>query len=192
MKGKKRLLFLWFVPVVIIMFFGLPWLLINLGIQAMPDPLKPKVARGEFPIRLEYEIDGQIVVIDDILLCEYDGFGANEGNGKYRKWKKSLSDGREHITLLEHENAIPIREWKSDEIAIYQEIFFNPGAAGYYMGDTEQIKTNSVAFPDASYFEKYEDGSTMSGTIAAEELYDTFAIKLLDWACAQPIKNEFS
>jgi hypothetical protein len=157
----------------------------------MPKPPAPQVTYGEFPFRLEYEIDGKGIVVEDTVICEYDGIGWNEGVGKHRKWKSSLSDGKEYIVLVEGKNAVPVREWKSDEIAVYQEIFFNPGVAGYYMGDTEQAKIYSTTFPDASYFEKYEDGSSMSGIISAKELLDRFKIKLLSWDHSQPIENSF-
>ena len=69
----------------------LPWMLLYLGIAFSPDPPRPEITRGEFPFRLEYEIDGKRVVIEDTLICEFDGFGMNEGAGKYRKWKGRLN-----------------------------------------------------------------------------------------------------
>ncbi len=49
---------------------------------------------GEFPFCLEYEIKGKRSVIQDTLICEYDGIGINEGQGKYREWKEHLASGK--------------------------------------------------------------------------------------------------
>ncbi|MEK4455904.1 hypothetical protein [Paenibacillus sp. FSL R10-2748] len=90
MKVKKTLLIL-SIPLLlafaIIAFIALPWLLIFIGIQLEPNPSHPEIAYGKFPFRLEYEINGQRKVIQDTLICEYDGIGSNEARGKYRKWK---------------------------------------------------------------------------------------------------------
>lgn len=170
------------------MFFGLPWLLINLGIRAMPDPPKPKITYGEFPFCLEYEIDGQIVVVEDTLVCEYGGISADEGRGKFRNWKSHLSSGKDKLVLLKVEN--PAENWMGTPRS--QIIYYDPGAARYYMGDMGEDVSYTHSFPNASVYEEYEDGSTKSGTINAKELYDLFKIRLLDWKYTPPIENEFS
>ena len=68
----------------IIAFFTLPWLLIGLGGLLEDDPPAPQITYAEFPVRLEYEVNGQKKVATDTLICEYDGVGWNEGNGKQR------------------------------------------------------------------------------------------------------------
>ncbi|WP_336297944.1 hypothetical protein [Aneurinibacillus uraniidurans] len=69
--------------VVIVAYLTLPWLFILVHIQLQPNPPRPEIIYGEFPFRLEYEINGQRKVIENILICEFDGFGANEGIGKF-------------------------------------------------------------------------------------------------------------
>lgn len=79
----------------------MPWISIYLGIQSEPNSPSPTTKYGEFPFRLEYEIDGKRMVIQDTLICEYDGVGADEGRGKYRKWKQAkISSGEDRLTLL--------------------------------------------------------------------------------------------
>lgn len=70
-----------------------PWATMFFGISSFPNPTKPEITHGEFPFHLVYEINGETKVIEDTLICEYDGIGMNEGNGKYRKWKESLASG---------------------------------------------------------------------------------------------------
>jgi hypothetical protein len=169
-----------FVPllliVAIIIYLALPWFLINIGIQLQPNPPRPEITYGEFPFRLEYEINGERKIVKDTIICEFDGFGSDEGRGKYRKWKEKLASGNERITLLKVNDT--------------KEIFFSPGTPEYYMDDLESRKSGS-SFPDAIFIEK--DGRiTTSGLITADELLKEYNIKLISWDAKQPIKNNFS
>ena len=160
---------------VIIAYLSLPWLAIMIGMQLEPNPPKPNIRYGEFPVTLAYEINGQRKEIKDTLICEYDGIGADEGRGKFRKWKERLASGNDIIILLKvNENKL---------------IEFYPGSAEYYMGDGD-IEKNDSLFPNAVHEEK--EGSVISsGIIFEEELLQEYNIKLISWQPSQPIKNDF-
>ncbi len=113
----------------------------------------------------------------------------DEGQGKHRKWKGYLSSGKERLLLLEVDNPIAIR---GDKKVVKQEIYYSIGSARYHMGDIKEYEGYKQSFPNASYYEKYEDGSTSSGKIQADELLKKYNIKLISWDIAPPIKNEFS
>ena len=170
------------------MFYNLPWLLIRFGIQSMPVPKNPEITHGEFPFQLEYEINGQIILVEDILVCEYLGVGTDEGRGKYRMWDKHLVSGSDQIVLLEVSN--PVGKKSTSQI-LSQIIYYDPGPANYYMGDKDKGTIYKHMFPDAYFYEQYEDGSTVQGRIYADDLYSKFNIKMLDWNYAQPIENIF-
>ena len=161
--------------IAIVAYLAWPWLLLFIGIQLGTTPPRPEITYGEFPFRLEYEINGERQVIQDTLICEFDGFGADEGRGKYRKWKDRLASGNERITLLKVDNN--------------KEIEFVPGSAEYYMGDSDNGRGDS-SFPNAVYFEKDSNG-TKSGGVEAKELLDKYHIKLISWNPSPPIKNNF-
>lgn len=156
----------------------LPWLMIFIGSFFLPSPPRPEVTYGEFPFRLEYEINGKRKVIQDTLICEYDGIGIDEGRGKYREWKERLASGNHNILLL--------------KVSDTKEIYYDPGPAQYYMGDMNEGVTYTQSFPDASYSEKYADGSASEGIIFADELLTKYNIKLISWDYTPPIKNKFS
>ncbi|MCQ4936301.1 hypothetical protein [Anaerotignum propionicum] len=166
-----------------------PWLMIGVGINLLPNPQKPVITYGEFPFRLVYEINGETKVVEDILICEYDGIGMDEGQGKYRKWKGYLASGEERLLLLEVDNPAALR---SNRKVVKQEIYYSTGSARYYMGDMKDYETYKQSFPDALYFEKYDDGGTSNGVIRADELYEKYRIKLKSWDYSQPIENEFT
>ncbi|PPA80809.1 hypothetical protein C4A76_25240 [Brevibacillus laterosporus] len=165
--------------VAIIAYFTVwPWVMIFFGSSLLPNPPRPEITYGEFPFRLEYEIKGKRIVIQDTLICEYDGIGINEGQGKYREWKEHLASGKQQILLLKIDDS--------------KEIYYDPGPAQYYMGDMHEGVTYIHGFPDARYFKKYADGNTRDGIIPADELLTKYNIKLKSWDYTQPIKNNFS
>lgn len=163
--------------IVIVAYIALPWLFIFVGIWLEPNPPRPEIRYGEFPFRLEYEINGQRIVIEDTLICEYDGIGADEGRGKYRKWKQKLTSGNERITLL--------------KVGDKKETYYHPGSAKYYMGDFDSPIEYQHRFPDANIFEK-EGGITSNRLIRADQLLEQYNIKLISWDYTEPINNSFS
>lgn len=59
----------------VIIFVSWPWLLLIIGINSQPNPPQPTIKHGQFPFRLEYELNGQRKIIEDTLICEFDGSG---------------------------------------------------------------------------------------------------------------------
>lgn len=162
--------------IAIVIYIAWPWLAILIGIQLESNPPRPEIIYGEFPFILEYEINGQRMVVEDTLICEYDGIGADEGRGKYRKWNQRLASGHERVTLL-----------KVDET---KEIYYSPGSANYYMDDLENGREYQHGYPDALIIEK--DGRfTSNRLIRADQLLKEYNIKLIRWDASQPITNNF-
>ncbi|RUT29180.1 hypothetical protein EJP77_15835 [Paenibacillus zeisoli] len=159
-----------------IVYVAWPWLSLLTGIHSLPNPTRPSIIYGEFPFRLEYELNGTRMVIEDKLICEFDGFGADEGRGKYRKWNQRLASGSKSIILL--------------KLCETKEIEFVPGSAEYYMGDSGSSKNDS-SFPNAIIISRDGRFTTESG-IRAEQLLKQYNIKLLNWNGSQPITNNFS
>ncbi|MFC5529788.1 hypothetical protein [Cohnella yongneupensis] len=161
----------------IVLFISLPWLYIFIGGLLEANPPRPEIKYGEFPFRLEYEINGQRKVIEDKVICEFDGFGWNEGQGKYRKWKQRFASGNDKITLL--------------KVGDIKEIYFPVGNARYYMGDLkEEYEEYNNDIMSAILIEKIGNG-TQSGVIRADQLLFEYHIKLISWDYTQPIENKF-
>ncbi|MFW6022693.1 MAG: hypothetical protein ACOCQW_04170 [Halanaerobiaceae bacterium] len=180
MQTKKMFLLIMIIPVSIILliiaYLSLPWILIELGLRLEPGPPRPKITYGEFPFRLVYEINSERKVIEDTLICKYDGMGINLGKGKHRKWKKGLESGKEKIILL--------------KVNDNKEIYYNPGSASYYMGDYDNPGKHRHNFPNAWYIE--QDGDiTRRGKVDEQELLNKYNIKLISWDYTEPIKNQF-
>lgn len=168
--------------VVVFMVLNMPWIVLTVGGQLSPNPPAPEITYGEFPFRLEYEINGEQIEVKDTLICEFDGFGFDTGRGKFRKWKSKLKSGNTRITLL-----------KSEGI----EILYSPGLpssriAGVYMGDVEYYPgSNKSTFPDAWYTSDFEDKTVNEYIISADEMWEKYKIRLISWEPAEPIQNTF-
>ena len=174
------------VPIIVIAILTIilimPWLILMIGGFFLPNPNYPEITYGEFPICLEYEINGQYTKVEDVLICEFDGFGFNEGNGKFRKWKARLKSGNNRITLL-----------KNADIEIcYFPVKDDSRLSGVFMGDTEYYSGDiDNTFPDAWYTGDFESRMVNEYIIPADELWDKYKIKLLSWDTAPPIQNNF-
>jgi hypothetical protein len=164
------------VTIVFLAYYAFPWILIFIGIHLEPNPPRPQITYGEFPFRLEYEINGERKVIQDSLICEFDGFGADEGRGKYREWKQRLASGNERVTLLKVNDNL--------------EIYYSPGSAKYYMDDMESGGEYKHGYPDALVSEK-RGKITSNRLILADQLLKEYGIKLISWDASQPLKNNF-
>ncbi len=167
------------------------------GCEERFDPA-PQIKEGEFPFVVEYEMNGERYLIEDALVCTFDGYGINNfaifGYPTPRSWSMKLKKtGKEHfnITLIDFEDNTEsllvknrINNWSSLRIYL--------GSGGYYMGDTDRDKDN----PKIEYVEEYtiipnwlsEIDSTM---LSNEELEKYFGIKIIRFEFSEPIENKF-
>ena len=157
-----------------------------------PNPPAPQIKYGEFPCRLVYEINGEQKVIEDTIICEFDGFENIGSAGNYRKWKTYLRNEGEmtsdNIVLLNLQNDDIYDEFGHKVL----ELYFYGGSGHYYMND--ELGGHERTAQDFSYIDyKYEflDGTIGHSAFKAEEAYERFKIKLISWEVAPPIQNEF-
>lgn len=196
MKGKTA----WAFFGTLLFFISLPVLyyMLLLGGFLYPNPPKPDITYGEFPIKLTYEINGETKVIEDVIVCEYDGIETLGEAGKYRKWKTSIKNNSKSMPnsdgelILIDTSELGIADGQGNKIL---EIHFFVGNAGYYMGDN-----NLYALDDAVgvqeldrlyYLYHLEDGSIRYGTFTADEAYEKVGIKLISWEGSDRIENTF-
>lgn len=150
-----------------------PWLMIYLGGLLQDKPLAPKITYGEFPFKLEYEIDGDVIFLEDRVICEYVGVGWNEGIGKYRKWESHLANTGEESILLLTDNT--------------RKIYCFVGNSEYYMGDETYPEPRPLT--PRVYLVKSDSEDTVS--FSQDELLEQYNIKLISWEFTQPIINSF-
>jgi len=96
----------------------------------LPRPPMPEITYAEFPFRIEIEHNGERLVFEDTLICEFSGFrmtGGIGGNWRwYRYWTSRFESGREYhhtwpsITLLETDYIVV--RFHSGEPAFYMDL----------------------------------------------------------------------
>ncbi len=171
---KKTLIIILIILAIVltpILVASVPWLLMA-GISVLePNPPKPEITYAEFPFRIEYRIADKNYVIEDTVICEYDGMGWNEGRGKHREWKKYFKKSSQEDLVIFTDGDI--------------KICCSVGSARYYMDDEkyptdqEYAPTFYCIYPIGAYYDR-------------EELLKKYDIELIDWQLSKPIKNSFN
>lgn len=191
-KVKLFIVLLLLVIITPVLISAAPWIVIGLGSILQTNPATPEVRYGEFSFRLEYTVKGETKVIEDILICEYDGIGWNEGTGKYLKWKSHYASGANKLILLKFDNTTSLSLIKKDQIVKQQEVYYDPGFAGYYMGDESFVEGQGALFSDAAFYEVFENGDIVKGIVRSKDLNEKYDLTILSWTIEPPIVNNFN
>lgn len=165
----------------LVSFISLPWILIGLGISLSPNPSTPKITHGEFPFHLVYEADGKQYTIDDTIICDYDGMDADEGHGKYIKWKERLANGNK-ITSFSFTEDYQYGIGLFDGVIQGQgstAIICDIGNPQYYLGYNKYTDYFPGRVSIAS--------SAATGVISEDELWNKYKIKIIEEKFSQPM-----
>lgn len=164
-------------------YFLFPWAVPWVGDIIIASPPKPKITYGEFPISVTYEVDGETKVVEDTVICEFDGIEMRGGAGKYRKWKSRLKSGNESLTLL-----------LVEQEGLTVKIITFYGLPNYYMGDFEQSKEayeRVMADDRYLHYIQWENGVQTGRSIPKEEVWEKYRLKVVSWEYSPPITNSF-
>lgn len=147
---------------------------------------KPEIQYGEFPCRLTYEINGETIVVEDIVICEFEGTDFQNEAGIYRKWKTYLKSGNEEMTLLDLRGLNEKDEFGNTIL----ELFFSYGNAEYFMGDTQRVSIPQIE--DYIEYKYITDNGIIGGNaFKSDKAFEKYKIRLISWECTPPIENVF-
>lgn len=150
--------------------------------------LKPEITYAEFPIKLIYEINGQQKVVEDTLVCEYDGIShgifsnANQtatGYGYRRNWKSYLLSNKEEIR---DESYIPVLE-----VSVVDTLCFFVGNPSFYMGDSN----SEESYAKFRVMDIEMSGKGFRGWLGSN-IEEKYGVKLIKFEHPNPIKNKFA
>jgi hypothetical protein len=97
---------------------------------------RPEITQGEFAFRLEYEIDGERIVIEDTVIVEHGGTSWDAGIGNHNVWNNRLASGDSEI----------IEIYRSDTEVIFIPIL--GVLSGWYLLSMDSIREEfHVDFP---------------------------------------------
>jgi len=115
------------IPILGIVLFYLYFFIMMSGIF-LPNPPRPEITYAEFPFRIEIEHDGERLVFEDTIICEFAGFTTTGGIGgnfrRQRNWRSRFASGSGYTTT-----------WPSMDMLItdYVVIRFHSGDPAYFM-----------------------------------------------------------
>lgn len=172
------------------------------GCKERFDPA-PQITEGEFPFVVEYEINGERYLIEDTVVCIWDGYDASNnfaifGYPSWREWDESLKSGRDDCPGSDQ---ILLMELEEDTESVFVEgrinyesrVIIEYGTAEYYMGDTD---AGLYTKPCIRYYEKYynediEMPDSSFKTLSNEQLEKYFGIKIIRFEFSDPVENTF-
>ena len=135
---------------------------------------KPTVTEGEFPFKITYELDGEMVTVDDVYKVHYvrnDGY-ADTKSRVYVGEIGKMGEGNTVYTLKKDKNT-RVELWTK----------FYPD---YLMGDTEYDYFDDEPFePRIYYYDANETEYHDEETLAAQ------GVKLISFEYPTPIENSF-
>ena len=169
------------------------------GCKKRFDP-DPKITEGEFPFIVEYEINSERYLIEDTVVCTWDGYNPENNFAIFgypfsREWGEALKSGNEDafgIWIMElEENTESV--FKKGRINFESYFFIDYGTAEYYMGDTNAISYHEprIRFYEEYYNEEIKILDCSFKTLTNEELEEYFGIKIIRFEFSEPIENKF-
>ena len=169
-----------------VIYYVLPWLAIFSDFLNEKNIPEPSITYGEFAIKIEYKLNGKDMILEDVIICEYDGKETIGVAGTYRKWKTRLKSGRERLTLLDLRDQKIVDEW-GDEVL---EFFFYFGNGEYYMGDSEKSRQRGPNF-DAKMVDylKNVNGKEAYSAMSKEDVLEKYNLSIISCQISKPIKN---
>ena len=150
-----------------------------------PIPPRPEITYGEFPIRVIFELDGEIKTIEDIVIAEFVGSKSLGTGGRTRVWTSRLKSGNERLVLLRVEN-----EGYSFVITTRY------GLPEYYMGDfyLQSREQREMAMANRRYlgYIRWENGEmTANRTIREDEAWEMYNLRIIEVQHSEPLENRF-
>ena len=167
------------------LFFALAVALLCEGCLATLRPPRPEITYGEFPIRVTCEVNGEEIIVEDTVICEFDGYyGA--GVTMRRQWSERLASGDKEILLLKIDESTALRCWG--------------GSAEYYLGEEELYYMSREAYEkrrdeefESSFIGLYENTETglEYRPMSANEALEQYGFRVISVEYSEPIENTF-
>ncbi len=178
---------------IVIILFSLLLVFCLSGCEKRYEPA-PQITEGEFPFVLEYEMNGQRYLFEDVVVCTFEGYDLSNPFPFIpysRSWNASLKSGEEEKRLIIEFDENTESALVSGRINLESSVILYYGSGGYYLGDPESADRK----PCINYVGKYQTGpkeTTVTVTaLTYEQLEELFGIKIIRFEFSSPIENTF-
>ena len=163
-------------------------------VSCTTDDGTPQITEHEFPFHIEYSVGDSVFVIEDTIVCSFDGFTRKGGwHGPLREWRQKLKSTNDYSS-----DVLIIKEYKNKSIFRNREnncsfVYLCLGQAEYYMGEPKYEKTSAPCFYYHESFTNPANGNlSAERTVLTEsQLKEHFNIEILQFSFSSPIENTF-
>ena len=163
-------------------------------VSCTQDETLPEITTQEFPFYVEYSVNGEVFVIEDTIICDFNGLikGRGHNTSMRRDWSQKLKSTNNTDTRV-----VIIKEGSkesifSDRINSSSRICLSLGGAEYYMGEPKYDKIEKPCFYYEEYFRHRTGPLTSECTILTEEqLKEFFNIEIIQFSFSPPVENTF-
>ena len=191
MKNKGCLIAV-IISIVLAVFIVARIVLLFIGTEEKP----PVITESEFPFVVEYELNGERHIIEDVVICKFAGYDLSSITyHKPRTWGESLKSKNEEKRIIVRFEDNTESLITKGRINIESKIRLNYGSADYYMGDPTSKSLVHKGMPRieyAEYFQRKPNEYEHKNTILSEEqLEQIFGIKIIRFEFSKPIENTF-
>ena len=154
----------------------------------------PEIKEHEFPFCIEYSIGDKTYVINDTIICEYNGLTSEYGHhSPIRDWRRKLKSTNDEYTDL-----LIVKEYDKQSFVknrtnhcVY--LFIGMGSAAYYMGEKQYKNTEKPCFYiEECFFDSSGKYSAEKIVLTEKQLNDYFDIQIIQFNFSKPIKNRYS
>jgi len=150
----------------------------------LPNPPQPEITYAEFPFRIELDNNGEQIIFDDTIICEYVGVKYISGaERKVREWRIKLESEKDFEVKQRIKTIFRVEV--KNHAGNYMHVNYRYGTANYYMGDMGE---NEIFNPqiEISINDKFSKGFKNN-----DEILDYYGIKIISIEETPPIKNTF-
>lgn len=134
--------------------------------------LKPKITEGEFPFSITYELDGEIVTINEVYKVRYE----EDDRYKSRVYVGEIGDMGDNNTIY------TLRKDETGRIELWTYLY-----PDYLMGDSLYDYFDDEAFEPRIYYYNAEENWFEDEETLAEQ-----GVKIISFEYPAPIKNAFA
>ncbi|MBQ7936616.1 MAG: hypothetical protein IJ333_09785 [Clostridia bacterium] len=171
--------------IVNILYMTMPAMVMAISSFFIKKPPKPAVEYGEFPFRIVYKVNEEVVTIEDVLVIEYKDSGIDYSGGKYYKWNTYLKSGNDQRESFEDQgflNALTL----CSQSETTEKIWISLGSNEHYMGVPALYSSQEYCYsglPGVVWL--YNSGNTVS--IGEQTLYQKFGITIIETTFSDPL-----
>ncbi len=160
------------------------------AIASDTQKIEPEIKYAEFPIKIEYMLNGEHKIAKNRLICEFKEIvhtswleRVNTGVSSYSVWDSRFED---------NQDVAPIILFDNNDITID----YSFGSAGYYMNDNA---SREIYYPGFRVFEPHPSGERVCTSFKTVEELENYIlnkyeieINIINCVLPAPIENSFS